>query len=237
MDIHKPKPIHGWRELFKEIGIIVIGVSIALSAEQGVERWRQHQQYREARQAMIDELSANLTNIRMRQKYIACTIQRMQDVDAILDRADGGQPFEAAGWIGPALGFRMRFMAEGEAQKSSLFSSAEQRNFGSLYSYFHSLEGAQDREREAWGRLRMLEGKSRLSPAMSQSLQDALADARNQNYRITFLLKWTAAWGKLVGLKDFPRANVYAKIVNPHCLPVNMPAAQAEKESNLEPNF
>jgi hypothetical protein len=32
MDIHKPKPIHNWRDLIKEIGVIVIGVCIALAA-------------------------------------------------------------------------------------------------------------------------------------------------------------------------------------------------------------
>jgi hypothetical protein len=37
MDIHKPKPWHGARELSKEIGTIVIGVLIAIGAEQAVE--------------------------------------------------------------------------------------------------------------------------------------------------------------------------------------------------------
>ena len=32
-----PKPLHGWRALFGEVGIIVIGVLIALGAEQVVE--------------------------------------------------------------------------------------------------------------------------------------------------------------------------------------------------------
>jgi hypothetical protein len=42
MDIHKPKPWHGWRELLKEIGTIVIGVLIAIAFEQAVEwlHWR-----------------------------------------------------------------------------------------------------------------------------------------------------------------------------------------------------
>ena len=37
MEIHRPKAVHSWRELLKEIGIIVIGVVIALGAEQAVE--------------------------------------------------------------------------------------------------------------------------------------------------------------------------------------------------------
>jgi hypothetical protein len=42
MDIHRPKPVHGWREFLKEVGIVVLGVLIALSAEQTVEwfHWR-----------------------------------------------------------------------------------------------------------------------------------------------------------------------------------------------------
>ena len=34
MHFHLPKPLHGWQELPGEIGVIVIGVLIALSAEQ-----------------------------------------------------------------------------------------------------------------------------------------------------------------------------------------------------------
>ena len=37
MHLHLPKPLHGWRELAGEVGIIVIGVLIALGAEQVVE--------------------------------------------------------------------------------------------------------------------------------------------------------------------------------------------------------
>ena len=42
MHFHLPKPLHGWREFVGEVGIIVIGVLIALGAEQVVEtiRWR-----------------------------------------------------------------------------------------------------------------------------------------------------------------------------------------------------
>jgi len=35
MEIHKPKPIHNWREFIKEVGIIVLGACIVLSAASG----------------------------------------------------------------------------------------------------------------------------------------------------------------------------------------------------------
>jgi hypothetical protein len=42
VEIHKPKPIHNWREFLKEVGTIVLGVCVALGAEQTVEwvHWR-----------------------------------------------------------------------------------------------------------------------------------------------------------------------------------------------------
>jgi len=42
MHFHVPKPLHGWREFAGEVRIIVLGVLIALGAEQRVEslHWR-----------------------------------------------------------------------------------------------------------------------------------------------------------------------------------------------------
>ncbi len=37
MHLHLPKPLHGWREFLGEVGIIVIGVPLALGAEKVVE--------------------------------------------------------------------------------------------------------------------------------------------------------------------------------------------------------
>jgi hypothetical protein len=56
MDIHKPKPWRGWPEFVKEIGTIVIGVLIALVAEQAVERLEWAHKVRAAEDAMRVEL-------------------------------------------------------------------------------------------------------------------------------------------------------------------------------------
>ena len=39
MHFHLPKPLHGWREFAGEVGIIVIGVLIALGADQLLNDW------------------------------------------------------------------------------------------------------------------------------------------------------------------------------------------------------
>lgn len=57
MHFHLPKPLHGWREFAGEVGIIVIGVLIALGAEQIVESAHWREKVRHAERAMRLELA------------------------------------------------------------------------------------------------------------------------------------------------------------------------------------
>ena len=56
MHFHLPKPLHGWREFAGEVGIIVIGVLIALAFESLVEHWHHDRQVDLARGAVRAEL-------------------------------------------------------------------------------------------------------------------------------------------------------------------------------------
>jgi hypothetical protein len=57
MEVHLPKPLHGWREFVGEVGIIVLGVLIALGAEQIVDSVDMHLKVRRAEAAMRLELA------------------------------------------------------------------------------------------------------------------------------------------------------------------------------------
>src|SRR5712671_1668373 len=61
MEIHKPTAVHSWRELLTEIGVVVIGVCIALAAEQTVEWLHWRKQVAEARDVIATELAVNLS--------------------------------------------------------------------------------------------------------------------------------------------------------------------------------
>jgi hypothetical protein len=56
MHIHLPKGFHNWRELAKEVGIIVLGVLIALGFEQLVQAWRWREDVRSTRQSLTKEI-------------------------------------------------------------------------------------------------------------------------------------------------------------------------------------
>jgi hypothetical protein len=63
MDIHKPKPWHGFREFLKEYAIIVVGVLTALGAEQVAEVLHRNAEVSEARQALREEITTNASVI------------------------------------------------------------------------------------------------------------------------------------------------------------------------------
>ena len=90
MHFHLPKPLHGWREFTGEVGIIVIGVLIALGAEQLVEDWRWHQQVEQSSRAFKDELLTNAQNGYERIAIQPCLQGRLRALAAQLS-APGGQ--------------------------------------------------------------------------------------------------------------------------------------------------
>jgi hypothetical protein len=62
MHFHLPKPLHGWRAFAGEVGIIVVGVLIALGAEQVVENWHWREKVRAAERSLDFEVNVQLDN-------------------------------------------------------------------------------------------------------------------------------------------------------------------------------
>lgn len=56
MHFHLPKPLHGWREFAGEVGIIVLGVLIALGAEALFQSWQWHRRADESRERLRAEV-------------------------------------------------------------------------------------------------------------------------------------------------------------------------------------
>jgi len=112
MDIHKPKPWHGWPEFLKEIGTIVIGVLIALGAEQAAEwlHWR-HLAERADRE-MSAGLQVDLVNAMERTAIYPCQRDRLAVLAAALKA--GGTQWKAAPMATP-VGYRGIELVVGEA--------------------------------------------------------------------------------------------------------------------------
>ena len=56
MHIHLPKPLHGWRALLGEIGVVFVGIVLALGAESLLQDYHWHQQAEISEEAIKREL-------------------------------------------------------------------------------------------------------------------------------------------------------------------------------------
>src|SRR5262245_23914814 len=87
MEIHKPKPVHSWRELLTEIGVVVIGVGIALGGEQTVEWLHWRAQVAEAKEVIAAELAHGVEGATIRLRVQPCLERRFDELAKILDTA------------------------------------------------------------------------------------------------------------------------------------------------------
>jgi hypothetical protein len=81
MHIHIPKPMHGWSVLAGEVGIIVIGVLIALGAEQVAQIVHSRAEAAEFRDAANKELAANLAAYRYRLQQGDCVARKLSELE------------------------------------------------------------------------------------------------------------------------------------------------------------
>ena len=77
MHFHLPKPLHGWREFAGEVGIIVIGVLIALGAQQVAEDWQWRQCTADARICLAREVGAMSGQLYERLIVQRCLLDRL----------------------------------------------------------------------------------------------------------------------------------------------------------------
>lgn len=88
MHVHLPKPLHGWREFAKEVGIIVLGVLIALGFEQLAQTWHWHQQVRSTRQSLTGEIENSALFSIERLAVQRCLRNRITHLETKLNSQD-----------------------------------------------------------------------------------------------------------------------------------------------------
>jgi len=89
MEVHKPKLVENWRELFREWGIIVLGVLTALLAEQAVQSVEWHHKVNAALADMDNELSrGDGPQSYARLAMHDCIASRLNGLRAAVERGD-----------------------------------------------------------------------------------------------------------------------------------------------------
>ena len=204
MHFHLPKPLHGWREFAGEVGIIVVGVLIALGAEQVVEGVHERSLRTEARAAINDEISQNLDAFRRRAEVQQCINARLLQVEDLITSTPLGTTLPRPLWIGRPQVWSVnnsRWSAATSGARTALLSPKEQGDYAEVYSGFRDFDEAQDIEQLAWARLRTLETLPSLDAVSRWNLIEALHEARYANFRILIATAQTRDLARGIGLK------------------------------------
>ena len=203
MEIHKPKAWHGWREFAKELGTIVAGILIALGLEQAVVAVHERTIAQEAREAVRAEVRENLWWLRERETLEPCVRRRLVELEDVLAQARKGQPIPLIQHLGDTSHQKitdLRWRANAQAGRASLFSGEEQQLMGEMYFTTDQFVRAQDQEEAAWAKLAFLQGLTRLSPQDLHDFAVLLGQARRQNETAVLDAYRARQWAQRMGL-------------------------------------
>src|SRR4051794_36738783 len=114
MHFHLPKPLHGWREFAGEVGIIVLGVLIALGAEQVVQAVRQRSEARDAESEIRAELEQNIAKLKSRSAVRACVDKRIAELQDLIGSGATGGPIVTPNWVGRPQFWTMQMARAGD---------------------------------------------------------------------------------------------------------------------------
>jgi len=160
MDIHKPKPIHTRRDFLKEVGTIVLGVSIALAAEQAVEYFHWRNEVAVARKELRAEI-AGLDVAYVRHIALSpCISRQIGEAGAILDSLQSGKtpPSFTVFHHGSPLQIRdSDWQSERSSQILTHFPRAELALMGRFYSDLPGLSALVTEGNTAWSQLSILQ--------------------------------------------------------------------------------
>ena len=231
MRFRLPKPLHGWREFVGEVGIIVLGVLIALGAQQIAENFHDAEVKRETVRAAKAELATALGDFVNRRLLEPCIERRLDEVSNLLSASQEpdyrapswiGRPqywgFDTSGWDAAVAGGRV-----------ALLDPDEQSALGGVYVQLRNVILLEAEEQKAWADIRQLENLRVVDPQTRASVRSALSQARLINWNIRVDLEMPIAQAEKMGIVR----NLAPRRASPSiCLPLTTPRAEAIRRVN-----
>lgn len=233
MHVHVPKPLHGWRALVGEVGIIVLGVFIALAAGQLVELVHQRNEAAEADDIIRGELAYNLGRLQSRLQIRSCIDARISQVEGLLDEAATQPRLHHPIWIGRPQYWTLqssRWDAESQAGHAALIDRRKLAEYGFIYALMRDTQNEMMLEQTDWAKLRMLERLQRLDETTLADLNAAIQDARYRAWRVALISNEISTGANELKLAAIPNASPASRSV---CYPMSTTRDAANRISKL----
>ena len=239
------KPLQGWRMFAGEVGVVVLGVLLALGAQQAAESFNQRRQAAETRAALTNEIKETLAVLELRRIAQPCIDKRLSEVRALVDQWGRTGSYRTPTWISQATWFAVgtqRFDAAQSAGRLALLSSEEQYRIGLVHGGLVAFRAIQLDETNAWSQLRLLQsGADALSASDRTAVRLALQDASVLNYlakiRVGQTLQQAASYGWRPDMRRAAQTMRLAwkdgKFAPTICLPIDTPPDVANRETGM----
>jgi len=203
MHVRLPTPLHGWRAFFGEVGVIVLGVLIALGLGQVASDIHDRAIAEEARDAIRAEVRENLWWLETRELREPCITRRLAELDALLAQARRGEPIPAVQHIDDLWHAKittLRWETNAQAGRASLFPADEQRMLDNMYYTTRQFSLAQQEEETLWPKMAFIQGLHQLTPLDMHDLSIFLAQAHHENRIVLLTLRRAHQWAQMMNI-------------------------------------
>lgn len=187
MRFHLPKPLHGWREFAGEVGVIVLGVLIALGFQQLAEAWNWSGRVSDGRQALRHELAVNFLFAEERLATTPCMLAQLDTLKGAVLAANGRMtprpvivepPFEFV-YRSPYRPWRdSAWRAAGSDGVLEHFPAQERAGYDSVYTQIEMLSRRDEQSLQRSGQLMSLANALPVDPAVQSHYIEIIESER-----------------------------------------------------------
>ncbi|MGN6154693.1 MAG: hypothetical protein ACTHN4_03050 [Sphingomicrobium sp.] len=204
MHFHVPKPLHGWREFAGEVGIIVVGVLIALAGEQLVESLHWRAEVRDAKAALRQDMAQTNRVFAYRVAAHDCVARRLSRIGEIIEQSAQHKGPPSVGDVFPDIGNALSTSAWETSRAGQVLQHFDRKSlglYGVYYMQVNNVGAFLMREGDDWGVLRVLRGDpNRLGPADIAAMRVALEHASFENDIIAGIASDELGYSKGLGV-------------------------------------
>jgi hypothetical protein len=151
MRFHLPHPLHGWRVFAGEVGVIVLGVLLALGAQQVAEGFQMRSEVREFRRTIDHEIGLNLFVYEVRNRGSTCNMRRIKELLNWVRKAQDGQVLPQISTYGPPT--MAPYRSAWDSRDGKVFAYVPAKARQKYAEFYDELDGNSKRlteEGEAW---------------------------------------------------------------------------------------
>lgn len=197
MDFRTLKPLDGWRAFAGEVGVVVLGVLLALGAQQIVEDIQMRSEVREFRRTIDHEIALNLFTYEVRDRQVRCVSQRIAELRSWLDKARAGSPVPPIHAGGPFILTQYRSAWDNrDAQVFNHLPSDVRQKYAEFYDELGNNSAQLQQESDYWRQLWPYVEPGPISLQDRRIIRTTLAlvDNRNRDVQANFEVSRKIAW-------------------------------------------